>query len=92
MNKAAQELGSDTVGKPENPQNLVRKKKGENTLIVFYCFAPSTTIPLILWELVHPDWPRLTGGFNFVLQMWHLDGVLHDERAHPGGGGGGFSR
>lgn len=65
MNKAAEKLGSDTVGKPENPQNLVRKKKGANTLIVFGCFPPSTTIPMILWELVHSDWPRLASGFNF---------------------------
>lgn len=29
MNKAAEELRSDTVGKAKNLQNLVQKKKGD---------------------------------------------------------------
>lgn len=37
MNKAAEELGSDTVGKAKNLRNLVQKKKEDKTsyFIVF---------------------------------------------------------
>lgn len=58
MNKAAEELGSDTVGKAKNLQNLVQKKKGDPTSYFI-------VLPMILQEFVQPDWHRLAGGFNF---------------------------
>lgn len=89
MNKAAEELGSDTVGKAKNLQNLVQKKKEDKTsyFIVF------------LWARQYPWFFRslfsqigiAAGGFNFSFKcgVWMKCYMASGDSSEDMGG---FSR